>query len=336
MNEERKYEMKPLEEMNVIDNFLFTQIMSDEEIGAAVCSLILSRVLKREVSRISFRPQKTIQGVSEKTHGIRLDAYVTEKTGESEYDIKVYDVEPDKRSEHKAGLPKRSRYYGDLIDVQLLSTGSDYEKLPELVTIFILSYDPFGENAMYYEAATTVKTHPHLEYDDGVRRIFLYVDGELPEEAGEDDSKLRNLLNYISNSTRENAIDDDTRMLDSIVRRVKARKEVGVEYMKSWEIEREIREDARKEERENTERERARADREKARADAAEARIKELESMSEKARADAEKARADAAEARIKELESMSEKARADREKARADAAEARVKELEAMLGIKK
>ncbi len=287
--------MKPLEEMNVIDNFLFTQMMSDKECGAVVCSLILSRVLKREVSRISFTPQKTIQGLSEKTHGIRLDAYVTERTGESEYDINVYDVEPDKRSVHKSGLPRRSRYYGDLIDVKILDTGTDYSRLPDLVTIFILSYDPFGEKAMYYEAGTTLITHPDVHYDDGIRRIYLYTEGELPDGAGDADRKLRNLLRYINNSTKENAIDDDTRMLDSIVRRVKAKKEVGVEYMKSWEIEQEIREDAQKEERENTERERARAEREKNRADAAEDR------------AEKEKARADAAEIRVKELEAMLE-----------------------------
>ena len=176
MEDAKKQNMrKSLEEMNVMDDFLFTEIMSDEENGLEACRIILSCVLKREVTNIHFTAQKTVPGISEKSHGIRLDAYVTENAGENSDDISVYDVEPDKSVHYKAGLPKRSRYYGDLIDVQLLNSGTDYESLPELVTIFILSYDPFGENAMYYEAATIVKTHPHVHYNDGIRRIFLYV-----------------------------------------------------------------------------------------------------------------------------------------------------------------
>ena len=124
-----------------------------------------------------------------------------------------------------------------------MNTGADYEKLPELVTIFILSYDPFGENAMYYEAATVIKTHPHVPYSDGIRRIFLYTDGEIPKECSEDDQTLKNLLRYINESTGANVIDDNTRKLDDIVSNTKARKEIGIRYMKSWEIERKVREE---------------------------------------------------------------------------------------------
>ena len=185
--------MKQLKEMNVIDDFLFTEMMADEKNGLEVCRIIISCVLRREVRNIRFTAQKVVPGVSEKSHGIRLDAYVTE---DNEEGIKVYDVEPDKRSSKKTGLPRRSRYYADLIDVQLLKAGVDYEKLPELVTIFILSYDPFGGNAMYYEAGTVIKTHPRIPYDDGIRRIFLYADGDLPENADEGEQKIRNLVRY--------------------------------------------------------------------------------------------------------------------------------------------
>lgn len=244
MNEKKHYVRKPLEEMNVIDDFLFTAIMSDEEDGLEVCRMILSCVLKREIGNIKFTVQKIVQGASEDSHGIRMDVYVTEEAGDR---INVYDVEPDKQSSKKALLPKRSRYYGDLIDKQLLESGNDYDKLPELVTIFILSYDPFGKNAMYYEAGTVLKTHPDVLYNDGIRRIFLYVDGDLPDEADTEEQKLKNLLRYINESIEGNATDDNTRKLDSIVKKTKAKKDVGISYMKSWEREREIREEGRAE-----------------------------------------------------------------------------------------
>ena len=282
--DKKEYRRKSLEEMNVIDDFLFEEIMADEKNGIEVCRMILSLVLKRKIGNIQFRAQKTVPGVSDRSHGIRLDAYVTEGKGD---DISVYDVEPDKRVSHRASLPKRSRYYADLIDVQELGRGVDYEKLPELVTIFILSYDPFGRKAMYYEAGTVLKTHPDVEYKDGIRRIFLYVDGKLPEGAGEADKKLRILLRYIKDSTEANVTDDVTRKLDGIVRETKARKDVGIRFMKSWEIERDIREEGREEGR-------------------AEGRAEERakREQAEKRAADAEKRAADA-EARVAELEAL-------------------------------
>lgn len=86
-----------------------------------MCCMILSCVLKREVKNIKFEAQKVIHGASEKSHGIRLDVYVTGKPGadgDSKEDYGVYDVEVDNRPGNKAGLPKRSRYYGSLIDAK--------------------------------------------------------------------------------------------------------------------------------------------------------------------------------------------------------------------------
>ena len=244
----KKRYRKPLEKMNVIDDFLFNEIMADEKNGIEVCRLILNCVLKREVGDIHFTPQKVVPGLSEESHGIRLDAYVTESRigadGEIE-DISIYDVEPDKCKELKTGLPKRSRYYGDLIDVQLLEKNTKYDKLPELVTIFILSYDPFGENAMYYEAGTVLKTHPHVKYDDGIRRIFLYVGGKPSDQADKAEQSLKNLLVYINESKTENATDDNTRKLDAIVKSTKAKKGIGVKSMKSWERDNYIKETGR-------------------------------------------------------------------------------------------
>ncbi len=156
-------------------------------------------------------------------------------------------MEPEKNNSKKSALSRRSRYYGDFIDVQLLNSGVDYEKLPELVTIFILPFDPFGENAMYYEAGTIVKTHPHVPYDDGIRRIYLYVNGDLPDNAADDDRQLQVLLKYINDSTTENATDELTKRLNGIVKSTKAKRDIGIRYMKSWERERELKEEGREE-----------------------------------------------------------------------------------------
>ena len=180
------------------------------------------------------------------------------------------------------GLRKRIKWQA-FNSFTILETSVDYDRLPELVSIFILSYDPFGAGSMIYEAETVLKTHPEIPYNDGIRRLFLYVDGDLSEDAGEDEKKLKALLKYIGSSIDENVTDEATRELDEIVKRVKAKSEVGVRYMKSWEIEKELKEEGRKEgikegikeERKNTEAERKRADNaEKERAKAVEDRVR--------------------------------------------------------------
>ncbi len=226
--------------------------------------------------------------------------YVREKREPDEgnrSDINVYDIEPDNKSSKKEWLPRRSRYYGSLIDSKLLKTGINYDKLPDLVTIFIMPYDPFDAGDMYYEAGTVIKTHPKIPYNDGVRRIYLYVEGKLPGNATEDDRKLQDLLRYIGSSVPENVIDEKIERLDSIVRETKADENVGVRYVKSWEWEREIREEVKKEDSIIIEAERKRADEAEAKADEAEAKADEAETRANEAEiraAEAEKEKTEA------------------------------------------
>ena len=93
--------------------------------------------------------------------------------------------------------------------------------------------------------------------------------------------KLQNLLRYIGKSIKDNVTDENTEKLDDIVHKTKAKKGVGVRFMKSWEREKELREEGREEgreeERKNTEAERKRADKEALRADHAEAELEKYQ-----------------------------------------------------------
>ena len=66
--------------------------------------------------------------------------------------------------------------------------------------------------------------------------VRKYVDGELSPDAGDDEKKLGNLLRYMGKSTEANVTDDTTRKLNDIVVSTKSKKDIGVRYMKSWEI----------------------------------------------------------------------------------------------------
>lgn len=234
---------RPLEDLDLIDNFLFQQLLSQEGDGEEFAKILLSTILEKPIRKVRITPQKTILGADTCNHGVRLDAYIEdvsdlENPGLSDAELlpDIYDIEPNKTYE-KDTLPKRMRYYHGLIDSQLLSTGSNYIKLPNVVIIFILPYDPFDKNRMVYTMQSSCKEDSSVNYDDGARKIFLYTKGT----EGNPSQSLKDMLKYIQKSTEDNVTNPDLASIQQLVTKVKHKKEVGINYMKSWEVEEMVR-----------------------------------------------------------------------------------------------
>ena len=178
-------------------------------------------------------PQKTILGADTNKHGIRLDAYIEAVVGSDSIDADVvpdiYDIEPNRTYERET-LPKRMRYYHGMIDSQFLQAGQTYDKLPNVVIIFILPYDPFGKDRMVYTIRNEVMEEPDIEYNDGSLKMILYTKGKTNDSGKE----LQDMLRYIEQSTADNVTNQDIESVHHLVNRVKARKEVDLSYMKSW------------------------------------------------------------------------------------------------------
>ena len=151
----------------------------------------------------------------------------------------IYDIEPNKTFE-KESLPKRVRYYHGLIDTQLLSTGASYNLLPNVVIIVILPYDPFDKNRMVYTIKNGCEEDPSVPYEDGARKIFLYTKGT----EGNPSQALQDMLKYIETSTADNVTNQDIASISVLVDKVKHKKEVSISYMKSWEYEKWVHDEA--------------------------------------------------------------------------------------------
>lgn len=238
----KTYTYRPLSELNVIDNFLFTTLLTREGSKEKVARLILNSILGKQFRHVTVTAQREYPGIDTDRHGIRLDVSITD----DEDDAVVYDLEPDNNSRDVGFLPKRNRFYSAVIDSSNLPSGKSYEQLPNLVIIMILSYDPFGAGDLYYEAGTQLRTHPKLPYEDGIRRIYLYADGEcnLNGAAGE---KLKSMVRYIRYSDKEHVVDEATAELDTIVREARTNEEVSMVYLRTLERERELKEEGREE-----------------------------------------------------------------------------------------
>ena len=58
----REKARRSLNEMNLIDNFMFEQCVSDEEYGEEFCRIILEIILGREMGNLKVTAQKNTPG----------------------------------------------------------------------------------------------------------------------------------------------------------------------------------------------------------------------------------------------------------------------------------
>ena len=97
--------------------------------------------------------------------------------------------------------------------------------------IWILPYDPFGDERMIYTIKNMVEENPKLVYNDGVEKLFVYTRGI---KGGS--KKLKELLTYLEETVPVNAVDKELQEMQTIVGKVKHKKEVGERYMTLQEI----------------------------------------------------------------------------------------------------
>ena len=228
-------ERRKLEELNVIDNFLFQEMVNRGEKGEKFCRILLETILQVKIRRLKVTPQKSLQGMDTDKHGIIFDAYIEavqeeeiSEDEDGEMDAELFDIEPNKYQ--KGSDPKRSRYYHALIDAKILRSGREYSELKDVTVIMILPYDPFGKGRMRYTVEPSCVEDDTVECKDGSRTIYLYTKGKADETCAE----LCDMLNFIENSTIDNAVNEDLRYIYGLMDEIKHDGKVGAWYMK-WE-----------------------------------------------------------------------------------------------------
>lgn len=104
------------EEIGLSNDFLFGKVMQDPEL----CKGVLQRILPQlHIERIEYPElQKTIKEDVD-ARSIRLDVYVKDEK-ETIYNIEMQTVV-------SWELPKRSRYYQSMLDLQILDKGQTYK-----------------------------------------------------------------------------------------------------------------------------------------------------------------------------------------------------------------
>jgi len=245
-NRKKKPAVKPLEDMNVMDNFLFTELAGNPELREKFGRTVLSVFLQRKLGKITVHAQSVFQGDSPLLRGIRLDVEVKEYLDEfseaiteeskdttekkEKADYRVYDMEAQIRK--VSALPKRSRFYQAKLDGKYLESGEkSWNMLPDLYVIMITSYDPFGYDYMMYTVHNQCKEIPELEYEDGLTYLYFYTGGK---KGG--NKEIKSLLTYLKSSIIENVEDEVTQSIHESVEKIKRSAEVRGKYMTVGEI----------------------------------------------------------------------------------------------------
>lgn len=157
--------IKPYEELNLMDSFLFETATEKPENAITVAKPIIERATGRKVQKLVVHPQKDLKGINVNTHGIRMDVYTEEvaETPDGNEVTCVYDIEPN--NYYDKDLPRRNRYYQSMIDSKLLPSGEPYKNLPDMYSIWLLPYDPFGDNRMIYTVKNMVAENNQIVYN---------------------------------------------------------------------------------------------------------------------------------------------------------------------------
>ncbi len=203
---------KVFEELQIKDDFMFSVIMRNPKF----CKPFLERILGIRISHIEYpKSQETID-LSLDAKSVRLDIYVEDGKG-TVYDVEMQTVE-------NRNLPKRTRYYQGMIDLNILEKGDNYKDLKRSFIIFVCTFDLFGEGRHIYTFENRCIQNTNLSLGDDTTKIILNTKGTMEDVTPE----MIRLLNFIDGKEPE---DDFTRELDEAVQSVRKNEKWRLDYM---------------------------------------------------------------------------------------------------------
>ena len=99
--------METWEKLEIKDDFLFAKVMRDKKI----CRMLLEKLLQIEIKDIVYLEEQKTLAIGKDAKSVRLDVYLEE--GDRVFDLEM-------QTTNKRNLPKRSRYYQGMIDLNTI------------------------------------------------------------------------------------------------------------------------------------------------------------------------------------------------------------------------
>lgn len=158
---------KSYEELEFTDDFMFWNILVYRK---DLCKGLIELLLGVDIKEIKLvEGQKTFAPQYD-AHGIRLDVYVDDEIGT------VYDLEM--QTTLSKNLPKRTRYYQSIIDMDIMKKGNSYRKLKKSYIIFLCTEDAFGKHLPIYTFENVCLQDKDLKLNDEAVKVVVNPDSD--------------------------------------------------------------------------------------------------------------------------------------------------------------
>ena len=204
---------KEYSQLTFADDYIFCKILSSNK---DLCKELLELTLGIRINRLEITENQVSMEHKFDARGIRLDIYVEDDNG-SIYDIEMQPIV-------RKDLPKRTRYYQGMIDLNLISRGAKFNELKRTYIIFICTEDPFKNGLPVYTFDYRCKEDPELLLGDEATKVIINATGNRNGLSDEMSAFLDFILTGKGNSSF-------THRLEAAVESAKTHKEWEVEYM---------------------------------------------------------------------------------------------------------
>ncbi len=189
--------MIDINSITIKNNAMFNIVMRRPNL----CKMCLERILDKNITSISYPDSEHTLDFDLQSKSVRLDIFCEDEN--TTYNIEL-------QNGIYEDLPRRSRYYQDMIDIDQFDKGSEYSELKNGIVIFICTFDWFGEGRHLYTFENMCLQDHSINLQDGTTKIFLNTKGTLDDIP----KPLKNFLDYIDSGK---ITDEYTRELDEAI-----------------------------------------------------------------------------------------------------------------------
>ena len=204
---------KAWEDLTITDDFMFSQVMKDEEI----CKEVVEIILGIKVGKIEFLTSQHEIEINPDAKTITMDVYLRDEK-------KVINVEL--QNGHRLELPKRSRFYQAAADIDNTQPGGTYSQMKDNYVIFICTFDPFLQGKAFYRFENIcMDCNPPLPLRDGTYKFFLNT---MADDLTLLDPELKLFYDYIRKGKTDGSL---AKTIDNKIAGIKENIEVRGKYM---------------------------------------------------------------------------------------------------------
>ena len=208
-----KRRIKEYNELDFTDDFMFCMILEN---NLELCKELLELILDIKIKKVELADSQKRIDLTYDGKGVRLDVYVNDSENT------VYDIEMQTTKQNE--LPKRTRYYQGMIDLNSIQKGMDYSELKKTYVIFICLKDVFGKNLPIYTFNSICEQDHSIRLGDEATKVILNAEGSR-------EGLSENMCRFLDYLIGKKATDSFTQKLQDAVDSAIAKKEWEVQYM---------------------------------------------------------------------------------------------------------